>query len=94
MAPPLAVGFEDLPTVNASLNALSTILLSAGWWHIRKGNRDCPELKAGNDAKCCNDCSTVFVMEFHRQALTAAMYSRTRSSRISSGIEPPVSTTS
>ncbi|MHC4924288.1 MAG: DUF420 domain-containing protein [Planctomycetota bacterium] len=38
--PLLAMGFEDLPTLNATLNATSTVLLVAGWWHIRKGNRE------------------------------------------------------
>lgn len=31
---------QDLPTVNASLNGLSTLLLIAGWVFIRRGQRE------------------------------------------------------
>ncbi len=34
------MSFSDLPAVNASLNALSTVFLSAGFWFIRHGRRE------------------------------------------------------
>ena len=34
----------DLPTLNASLNALATVLLSAGWYFIRTGQREAHRL--------------------------------------------------
>ena len=27
----------DLPALNATLNAVSAVLLSVGWWHVRRG---------------------------------------------------------
>ena len=32
--------FRDLPTLNAVLNATAAVLLLAGWWLIRRGQRD------------------------------------------------------
>ncbi len=29
---------SDLPAVNASLNALATVLITVGWFHIRRGS--------------------------------------------------------
>ena len=34
------MSMDDLPAVNASLNALSAVLLSAGYYFIRRQNRD------------------------------------------------------
>ena len=31
--------WQDLPTLNAALNATSAVLLLAGWWLIRRGRR-------------------------------------------------------
>lgn len=33
----LAMTISDLPAVNASLNAISTVFISLGWWLIRRG---------------------------------------------------------
>jgi len=33
------VTYQDLPTLNAVLNATSAVLLLAGWWLIRRGRR-------------------------------------------------------
>jgi len=32
------VNIADLPAINASLNFISTLFISAGWYHIRRGN--------------------------------------------------------
>ena len=29
---------SDLPTLNAALNATSAVLITIGWWHIRRGH--------------------------------------------------------
>ncbi len=34
------MGFEDLPTLNATLNLVSIVCLSTGYVYIRKGERD------------------------------------------------------
>ena len=34
------MSFSDLPALNACLNGLSAVLLTAGFWFIRKGNRN------------------------------------------------------
>ena len=31
------MGVGDLPTLNATLNATSAVLLAIGWWHIKRG---------------------------------------------------------
>lgn len=51
---------RDLPTLNASLNALSALLLIAGWWCIKNGrltaHRNCMLAALG--------CSAVFLVSY------------------------------
>ena len=51
---------RDLPTLNASLNALSALLLIAGWWCIKNrrqtAHRNCMLAALG--------CSAVFLVSY------------------------------
>ena len=51
---------RDLPTLNAGLNALSSLFLLAGWWFVRHGRRTAHR----NCMLSALGCSTIFLISY------------------------------
>ena len=70
------ITLQQIPAINATLNGIATALLIAGWFFIRRGDRD-RHMKAMLAAVAVSACFLGFYLYYHFNVGAVTRYERT-----------------